>query len=42
MFRFLCEQFPSMIQVMHHVGMFFYWHIWNVTTGGGRIICWPS
>jgi len=28
-----------MLEVMHHLGMFYYWHLWNVTTDAGRIVC---
>lgn len=41
MFNYLCQQFPSALHVMQHLGMFYQWHIWNVTTGDGRIFCWP-
>lgn len=35
----LCHQVPSALTVMHHLGMFYYWHVWNVVPTLGRIVC---
>lgn len=34
-----CHQVPSPTVVMHRLGLFYYWHIWNVTGNAGRIVC---
>jgi hypothetical protein len=35
----MCHQVPSMLAVMHHLGMFYLWHAFNVTTNAGQLIC---
>ena len=34
-----CHQFPSPTVVMHHLGLFYYWHWFSVRQDAGRIIC---
>jgi hypothetical protein len=33
-----CQQVPSMVQVMHHLGLFYLWHQFN-TIPLARVIC---
>jgi predicted TIM-barrel fold metal-dependent hydrolase len=34
----ICHQVPSMAVVMHHLGLFYYWHVWNMIPQA-RIVC---
>lgn len=35
----ICHQIPSALVVMHHLGLFYSWHIWNPIPALGRIVC---
>jgi hypothetical protein len=35
----VCLQVPSPAVVMHHLGLFYYWHIFNSIPTLGRIVC---
>jgi predicted TIM-barrel fold metal-dependent hydrolase len=35
----VCHQVPSPTVVMRHLGLFYYWHMFNVIPTIGRIIC---
>jgi hypothetical protein len=34
-----CHQVPSATHLMHQLGLFYQWHIWNVLPPKARIIC---
>ena len=34
----MCHQVPSIAVVIHHLGLFYYWHIWNILDTA-RIVC---
>lgn len=33
-----CYQVPGALVVMHHLGLFFFWHVWNVIPVA-RVVC---
>jgi hypothetical protein len=36
----ICQQIPSVLEVIRHLGMFYYWHVWE-TIPVIKTVCMP-